>query len=353
MTKLSDVLNINELREEIRAGYVTERRHPEFAELAIFNYSAACQYENRWNEVTRVTRGLIVNTDTGRVIARGFPKFFNYGDELNTGPLSPDTSIMGVYDKLDGSLGIQYQTPDGRQAIATRGSFVSDQALHATEWLHEVAAYNHPESMLTMLWEIVYPENRIVVDYSGRDECISLGAVRVDTGSYVAPSPLKCAERGLAHAEAFPGRTLGDALALPPRSNAEGVVVWFNPWTAVKVKQADYVELHRIVSNLTEKEVWRQLRAGTFEKYAADLPDEFHQWARDTARPLTDKFDEIDAEAVEIYQEVLRLMLPDRKSQAQWIITNAPVEYRGFVFGHLDGKNPTDGIWKLIEPRGE
>ena len=351
MTKLSAVLNINELREEIRAGYVTERRHPEFAELAIFNYSPACQYENRWNEITRITRGLIVNTDTGLVVARGFPKFFNYGDEANTGQLSPETPVMGVYDKLDGSLGIQYKTPDGRQAIATRGSFVSEQALHATEWVRRNEFDIMPNGLVSWLWEIVYPGNRIVVDYGDRDELVYLGAVENGTGAYLPYETTDCT--GFSHAAPFDAGTLREALALPVRPNAEGVVVWFDAHQAVKVKQADYVELHRIVSNLTAKEVWRQLRAGSFEKYAADLPDEFHQWARDTARPLTDRFDEIDAEVVEIYQEVLRLMLPDRKSQAQWIIANAPVEYRGFVFGHLDGKNPSDGIWKLIEPRWE
>jgi hypothetical protein len=49
-----------------------------------------------------------------------------------------------VTDKLDGSLGILYPTPDGH-AIATRGAFVSEQALHATElWLDRYAGWLPP-----------------------------------------------------------------------------------------------------------------------------------------------------------------------------------------------------------------
>ena len=352
MTMLAEILDVAQLADEIRDEYVTERRHPEFGELAIYNYSPKCQYENRWNDVTRVTRGLIVNHGTGRVIARAFTKFFNYGDDTNTGTLDLDAPIYGAFDKIDGSLGIQYMTPDGKQAIATRGSFTSEQALHATEWLRRNGLDTMTAGLVTWLWEIVYPENRIVVDYGDRDELVYLGSVSIESGAFLRNQGSDWALPDL-NAQRFKARTLRQALEIPPRPNAEGIVVWLDQTTAVKIKQDDYVELHRIVSNLSEKEVWRQLRAGTFGEFAANLPDEFHEWARTTADPLCRRFDEIDAEAVELYREVLRLGLPDRKAQAQWIIANAPVEYRGFVFGHLDGKNPTDGIWKLAEPKGE
>lgn len=347
MTLIGEVLDVSMLVYEIREGYVTERRHPEFGELAIYNYSPRCQYENRWNEVTKLTRGLIVNQDDGRVIARGFQKFFNYGDEANTGALSPDMPVMGVFDKIDGSLGIQYETPDGRQAIATRGSFASEQAIHATEWLRRAGLDVMPTGITSWLWEIVYPGNRIVIDYGGRDELVHLGSVRLDDGAFSRTGV------GAAVAGKFEAETLRDALSLPPRKNAEGVVVWFDEHRAVKIKQADYVELHRIVSNLSEKEVWRQLRAGTFHEFAENLPDEFHQWARDTAAPLNERFLEIARQADWLRLEVLQEVPPERKLQAQWISANAPVEYRGFVFGLLDGKSISDGIWKLLEPKGE
>ena len=54
--------------------------------LVIFNYTVMCTYKRRWNWFERVSRGLILNTSTGEVVARPFDKFFNWG-ELEGKPL--------------------------------------------------------------------------------------------------------------------------------------------------------------------------------------------------------------------------------------------------------------------------
>ena len=56
----------------IANGLITEQRHPSCESLAIFNYTAACQYSQTWDDVTRQCRGLIMNLDTERIIARPF-----------------------------------------------------------------------------------------------------------------------------------------------------------------------------------------------------------------------------------------------------------------------------------------
>ena len=72
-------------------------------------------------------------------------------------------AAVEVTDKHDGSLGILYPAPDGRNAVATRGAFESAQALHASElYRREYERAWRPESGWTYLWEIVYPANRIV-----------------------------------------------------------------------------------------------------------------------------------------------------------------------------------------------
>src|SRR5690606_33026673 len=87
--------------------------------------------------------------------------------------------------------------------------------------------------------------------------------------------------------------TLRDVLSAPPRDNAEGYVIWLDERTAIKFKYEAYMALHRIVSNLTVKEVWRQLRDGTFEEFAAALPDEFHDWAKREQGVLVGDYDEV------------------------------------------------------------
>lgn len=343
--KLENLLDVSQLQDEIAAGYVTERYHPEFGELAILNYTDKAQFDSRWNDVTKVTRGLIYNRETGEIVARGLPKFFNYGDTANTGQLDPDMPILSAHDKIDGSLGIGYMRPDGKAAIATRGSFSSEQAIHATAIMSPGDAADIAGDAAggwTPLWEIVYPENRIVLDYGDRDELVYLGTVKNESGAFL---PATTSEGDLF------GCTLRDVLEREPRKNAEGYVIWLSPTQAIKLKQADYMALHRIVSNLTVKEVWRQLRDGTFEEFATALPDEFHDWARDTAAPLLDEFQWKLNTATLAHSALMRKGLATRKEQALWVQECVASSVRGLVFSLLDNKSLDASIWRMVEPK--
>lgn len=351
---IDDIIDMDAVAAEIAAGYVTERSHPEFPELRILNYTDRCQFDRHWTDITRRTRGLIYNADTRQVVARAFPKIHNHS-EPDVGELDLDAPIMGAFDKLDGSLGITYMRPDGRPAIATRGSFASEQAIHATQWLLEsvwagLVPFGHVNGEYTWLWEIIYPANRIVLDYGDRDELVYLGAIDNATGAYSPPS-IEDDDEGLVFAGAMPAETLREALAIPPRTNAEGMVVWLDQHRAVKIKQDDYVELHRIVSNLSVKEVWRQLRANTFYDFVVALPDEFHAWAQDTAEPLQTEHAEIVRLATASLEHLRSEGFATRKEQALWVVAHVGDSIRGLVFSLLDGKSIDDAVWRMVEPK--
>lgn len=356
---IDELLDMDAVTAEIAAGYVTERTHPEFPELRILNYTDRCQFDRHWTHITRLTRGLIYDADTRRIVARAFPKIHNHS-EPEVGDLDLDAPIAGAFDKLDGSLGITYMRPDGRPAIATRGSFASEQAIHATQWLRDsewagLVPFGHKNGEYTWLWEIIYPENRIVLDYGNRDELVYLGAIDNASGAYSPPS-IEDDDEGLLSAEQIPAGTLREALAVPPRANAEGMVVWIDEHRAVKIKQDDYVELHRIVSNLTVKEVWRQLKAGTFWDFVVALPDEFHAWANDTAAPICHAAEAIVDAAEQWHDKVVSMGFDLRKQQALFIAANVPANIRGLVFSMLDGKDivelaDSDAVWRMVEPK--
>lgn len=124
---------------------------------------------------------------------------------------------------------------------------------------------------------------------------------------------------------------------------------------AVKIKQADYIELHRMVSNLTPKEVWRQLSAGTYSRYVKELPDELQELAEGWAENLRDQFIEMHE-----YAEVCKFGMgfqfptepPTRKEQALYIQSRVEPQFRGLVFSLLDGRDIAPAIWKMLEPDG-
>ena len=67
--------------------------------------------------------------------------------------------------------------------LATRGSFTSPQAIKGRELL-EKYDYNRLAKDYTYLFEIIYPENRIVCNYDFED-LILLGMIHTKTGDEV------------------------------------------------------------------------------------------------------------------------------------------------------------------------
>ncbi|HRF99146.1 MAG TPA: hypothetical protein PLZ51_28235, partial [Aggregatilineales bacterium] len=73
--------------------------------------------------------------------------------------------------KMDGSLGILYRW-QGAYYIATRGNFDSDQAIWATIFLRTHYDLHNLADEYTLLFEIIYPDNRIVVNYGQRQDLV-------------------------------------------------------------------------------------------------------------------------------------------------------------------------------------
>lgn len=347
--RLDDLFDVGELEALIAAGFVARRQHPTKA-LELYNYTERCQWERgAWNDITRACRGLIVDS-LGRVVARPFRKFFNYG-QPEAGPLDLSEPAT-VTDKMDGSLGIWY--PDGslRGAIATRGAFDSDQAILATDIWREDYQWEPPAGW-TPLFEIVYPENRIVLDYGATKDLFLLGAVEIATGRSVGPHDERLFGWPGPRAATLTLATLAEALAEPPRPNAEGLVVHLHRSDErVKIKQGDYVQLHRIVTGLNERVVWEHVSQG---KPLADLldplPDEFHAWTRDVAVGLLTRIDH-DSQAIEAaYAEIVG-ELPEGFSRKDFAGEAVRHPLRHGLFARLDGKDYRPMLWKAAYPEG-
>jgi len=180
---LLDPAELQKLMEERRIG---KQVHPTLP-ISIYNYTNRAQFMGKWSKAERVCRGLIVEDATGLVIARGPEKFFNYG-QVGAPEVTLDT-LVRVTTKHDGSLGI-FWTYEGKVGIATRGSFTSDQALHASEQIlsdeySEVREEALAASNETWVSEIIYPSNRIVLSYGDDDKLLTLGYVSNDTGKII------------------------------------------------------------------------------------------------------------------------------------------------------------------------
>lgn len=345
---LYDVIDQAELADALAAGLVREQTHPT-EPLAVLNYTEQCVIvPDAWNPTTLACRGLIYRTDTGQVVARGFVKFFNHG-QAGAPVLEMDVPVL-VTDKKDGSLGIIYPLPSGGFAVATRGSFASEQALHATKVLNGRYADFTPSPDATTLVEIVYPANRIVLDYAGFDDLILLGGQPLVGGAPIPPASMQTVSN-------WPGPvtetllvgSFAEALAMPNRVNAEGVVVYdLVGGTLTKIKQADYVELHRIVTNLTARKIHDHLVAGKpIADFIAPLPDEFHTWVLQVAEDITSLVESEAERLAGVYRETIRQM-PEG-----WALPLLPEDrHHRATFAQVAAKHPDNwALFRLLDDR--
>ncbi len=326
-------LDIEAIEREIAAGYIDEHPHPT-APLRILNYSQRTQFEWRWNAETMQCRGLIVDQQWN-VVSRPFPKFFSVEQLHGVVPVES----FEAYEKLDGSLGILY-FEDGCPRIATRGGFTSEQAQRASA----ILATRYPDARFdpdcTYLFEIIYPENRIVVDYGDREELVLLAIIETATGrerrlhTYDSVFPVVKRYDGFSRFE--------ELMATQDRSR-EGFVVRFQSGQRVKIKFAEYKRLHRLLAGVSPKAVWKILRRGSDLSIALDrVPDEFFQRARDAEADLLAAFAAVEATARgQLTFGGTRKEIAERFNRCR---------YPSVMFAMLDGKDYRDQIWRLIRP---
>ena len=330
-------MNITLLKNMIAAGYVKVNQHPT-EDLFIYNYSETAQFESVWNELTLQCRGLILD-GAGRVVARPFPKFFNL-EELVNKPI-PNLPFE-VYEKMDGSLGISYWV-DNEVFIATRGSFISEQAVKANELLNTkyAAAKAQLNPAITYLFEIIYPQNRIVVNYGTEEALVLLAMIDTATGK-----ELPLVDIGFPVVKKYDGLTDLKALKALEVENKEGFVVKFSNGFRLKVKFAEYVRIHRIVMQVSSISIWENLMAkASFKELLERVPDEFYTWVKVTKVRLEAEFLTIENIAKSEYKE-----LATRKETALYFQT---CRYPKILFMMLDGKDYSEVIWRYIRPEYE
>lgn len=349
--KIQELLDMELLVKMLAEGYVSYQTHPEFPELQVYCYTNKAVIEQMWNDVTMKCRGLIVNWDTKEILARPFDKFFNYGESSQKIQLFPDDDVL-VYDKVDGSLGILYRRPDGHIAIATKGSFTSEQAIKATQMIRRHMTTHFRENERTWMFEIIYPGNRIVLDYGDFEGLVLLGARNIEEGDEWLPEELL--DWKGRKATYYRYNTLRDVLEAPDRPNAEGYVVYVpDMCTRVKIKQADYLALHKIVTGLTRKRIWENIQEGyTLESLLEIIPDEWHEWTKKTYYGLMDEFSAIKVKVSKVFVAVVS-DLPMDSTRKDFAVKVQNYKYKGLLFQILDGKDINSAIWKMVMPRGD
>jgi RNA ligase len=347
-------VNLEILNKYISEGLVVKNDHPTLP-ISIYNYSRTCQYENKWDEITKMCRGLILDQE-GNVIAKGFNKFFNM-EEHQPEEIPNDT--FEVFEKLDGSLGILFWY-QGEWILATKGSFTSDQAVRAKEILKKYNFQPIPKGYTTLV-EIIYPENRIVCDYVGEESLVVLSMINNSSGKeldytsllYISDETRMPVVKKYDAVEDY--KTLKSLIS----KDREGYVVRFRNGFRMKIKGEEYVRLHRILTGFSNVDIWEYLKDGrNIDELLDRVPDEFDKWVKTTIKDLRYAKMSIQENAGKLYDSFIENLtgpphygeLPPKKEIAEWVMTHEEF-LRPILFRMFDNKDSSEYIWKLIKPK--
>lgn len=265
--KLGEWVDRQKLEKYVQDKIITIRKHPNFP-LLIANYShkAASIPQSQWDTTLSRCRGLVYEEGSEDIYAIPFSKFWNY----TPGQTLPE-GIPTVYEKLDGSLGIGFWYHD-KFIIATRGSFESDQANWANKWAGDNLDHSKCSEIAkhyTHLFEIVYPDDKKVVDYDFAG-LVLIGCCCRLNGNELPIEDAFLLEKPWLKNVRLPRRLeYRDLVSLQSRDikNEEGYVCQWEPllesWYRVKLKFDTYKSLHRTYFSTSTESVWECLKSGT------------------------------------------------------------------------------------------
>ena len=347
-------MNLETLNRYHEDGLLYKQTHPTLP-LTIWNYSESVQYEKKWDEITLSCRGLVTDNE-GNVVARPFKKFFNIEENKHT-----PTDKFDVYEKMDGSLGIFFNYK-GEWVLATRGSFTSDQSVKGTELLQKYD-YNRLNPDYTYLFEIIYPENRIVCTYDFED-LVLLGMIHTSTGDEVnihSGNNEDIRFKNLLNNLGFnivikyDGISDYSYLKQSIADNKEGFVVRFSNGDRMKIKGEEYLRLHKIMTNLSTRNIWETLANGEdLITSLVDVPDEFHAKIRAYVDELTSQYKTLEKEYTCIFNTIVKGLenhnVPQEKQRAVFAQYALQYKYPPLLFTMLDKRNYSKIIWDLIYP---
>jgi len=347
------------LREElVEKGLIRSKR---LNNLVIYTYTAKATGENLWEKypILLESRGHIFDINTGECIAYPFPKFFNMNERQETQEgILPWEHGYKIYEKLDGWLGILYRH-DNKFKVATRGSFESPGAIWATKFLQENYDLSDLHKSITLVFEIISPTTKIIVDYKNQEKLVLLTAFNRHTRKELGPQPT---------AKQFGFPTIEDLsnkmsinqmfyhLDKVSGKTEEGYVIKFQNGLRVKIKAKDYLKRAYLLKKLTPLGIWGSMENGMASKemeamFQNDYLKEFISIARNLERQYRAVSGQIGVD----YHKVLDgtdWSHPSRKDFAE-SVQRTPIEHKKIMFALHDGnKKAVDKyIMEQIRPK--
>lgn len=331
----------------IRGNLIVANKHPEY-DIWVLNYSPKVQAQGLWDEYTLSCRGMVVNA-AGDILARPFKKFKNIEDY--SAEEIPADQEFEIFEKIDGSLIVVfYYEPYMEWIVSARGSFITEQATEARKMLdnNQLKKLNIDQ---TYLFELIYPENRIVVDYGLLRDLILIASISNKTGYEITFDTLNDLYSPYFTVVQRHDLELTNFHELKDleEDNQVGFVVRFKNGFRMNIKFAGYLKVQAVVTNLSNLTLWEHLKNGfDFDELVDRVPDEFYKWIRATIANIKGEYRYIELKAYKEFFNLFYLNGITKRTEFASSVENS--EYKTILFKLYDKRAYDILIWNMIKP---
>lgn len=327
-----ETVDMKAMRKLEKSRKLRSQAHP-YHNLSIWNYEEIVHYNDKWCPITLMSRALVVENDTGKIVGRALPKFFNHTEKCKTANIPEHNGDFRIFDKLDGSLFVLFNYKD-EWIYCSRGSFISEQAKEGESILKNMfPQYVDLNKNLTYVFELIYPEGRIVVDYGPERTIKFLTAYSVNGTEHLIIDEML--DRGFNTVKEyhFDNKSLEEIYNLNT-PNCEGFVIRYSDGSRVKVKFEEYIKLHKVRTNFSNKVIFENWKNNIpLEEALKNIPDEFNEWYRTGISQLNKKREEI---LTDIYNSV-KILAKFDDSDFHREVNN--YEFKKFIYMIRNGKD--------------
>lgn len=322
-------------------GWLIKQVHPT-EDLIVWNYSVKTTYEGFWNTTTLMCRSLVTDSN-GIIISRGFGKFFNFEEIVHSFPIDKFKDAK-FYEKVDGSyIGIFWYID--KWIARSKGSFTTIQAEKALE--HFKSFENVEQTFkkgLTHNFEVIYPNNRIVVDYGVKDTIVYLATTDNKGNSFVLDKLPNNVEK----AKSFDITFDYDKIKAMDDGVNEGLVGVTKDGMRFKIKYATYVTNHGIITNTTSYDIWRGMKDGTIDELVALIPDECYGFVKKVRTEVQENYDIIINEIINNFNSIENVETLTPKEFADKALK---LSFSSQLFRLYRGEDiETEYVWKQVKP---
>jgi len=324
----------------------------------------------KWNKDNLIFRSSVWSAN-GDLISAGFPKFFNWGENIQLSPVPTDLKNVHLLEKIDGSCLIVSRYA-GKMMFRTRGTVDAYKFENGNE-IDEIFKYrcmqfirdvmSAPNLHCSILFEWISAKRKIILDYGNKTaDFILIGAIKHEDYTLFTQKELDefAAKEGLKRPTVYSFSTVDEMLAsVKAFKGKEGIVVYSkNDQVMHKTKGDAYLALHHLKSELSSEsnilDVWLTFGKPTYQEFYDKVLNQFDfelvEHCKGSISKICDARKKVDMiiEGMKTFTEKIK-SLPSRKEQAISIVqAYGDTNRASFVFNLLDGKQLTDDQYKKI-----